>query len=118
MDDLIKLATGGISSTSAMGEGVTEGTSTSPKLTKYNLQQQIKRNYKYNIDYQSQKYSYQYIFSIEHSHYYNNAVGDTQACNASIQAPLILNFENSLLKIKWLQQHFGKLLNCLDAADF
>jgi hypothetical protein len=27
MDDLIKLATGGISSTSAMGEGVTEGTS-------------------------------------------------------------------------------------------
>jgi len=25
MDDLIKLATGGISSTSAMGEGVTEG---------------------------------------------------------------------------------------------
>ena len=26
MDDLIKLATGGISSTSAMGEGVTEGT--------------------------------------------------------------------------------------------
>ena len=27
MDDLIKLATGGISSTSAMGEGVTESTS-------------------------------------------------------------------------------------------
>jgi hypothetical protein len=25
MDDLIKLATGGVSSTSAMGEGVTEG---------------------------------------------------------------------------------------------
>jgi hypothetical protein len=30
MDDLIKLATGGISSTSAMGEGVTE--STHPRL--------------------------------------------------------------------------------------
>ena len=26
MDDLIKLATGGVSSTSAMGDGVTEGT--------------------------------------------------------------------------------------------
>jgi Isocitrate lyase family len=31
MDDLIKLATGGISSTSAMGEGVTE--STHPRLS-------------------------------------------------------------------------------------
>ena len=30
MDDLIKLATGGISSTSAMGEGVTEGKSLTP----------------------------------------------------------------------------------------
>jgi Isocitrate lyase family len=28
MDDLIKLATGGVSSTAAMGEGVTEGTQT------------------------------------------------------------------------------------------
>jgi hypothetical protein len=60
MDDLIKLATGGISSTSAMGEGVTEGTSTSPQLIQYNSRQQIKRNCKYSstIDKPSQKYSY------------------------------------------------------------